>query len=170
MCTEGIVEIVNMAETDLEEILAIEAVSFPSPWTRNMFLEELVAPVSQNIVARLEGMVAGYLDFWTFKDEVHILHIAVRPDVRRKGIASLLMEEMIRRACGRRTFSITLEVRRSNDGAIGLYERFGFKVRGIRPHYYTDTWEDALIMWADTEPKDTNYERTPVVPAGEDCP
>ena len=127
MPIEEAIGIAEMIEADLEEILAIEAVSFPSPWTKIMFMEELLSPISQNIVARLHGEIAGYIDFWIVRDEVHILHIAVRPDLRRRGIATFIMGDMIRRAHGRGAFAATLEVRRSNRGAIRFYERFGLR-------------------------------------------
>ena len=170
MPVEKAIGIAEMTEAELEEILAIETVSFPSPWTKSMFMEELLSPISQNIVARLRGEIAGYIDFWIVRDEVHLLHLAVRPDLRRRGIAKLMMGEMIRRAHGRGAFAATLEVRRSNRGAICFYERLGFEVRGIRPHYYADTGEDALIMWAYTETKDALYAGSSLTPVREDRP
>ena len=170
MPIEEAIRIAEMTERDLEEILAIEIVSFPTPWTQSMFMEELISPISQNIVAWLRGEIAGYIDSWIVRDEIHILHLAVRPDLRRRGIATFIMTEMIRRSHGRGAFAATLEVRRSNRGAICFYERLGFEVRGIRPHYYADTGEDALIMWAYTETKDALYAGSSLTPVREDCP
>ena len=145
-------EISNMTPEDLEQVMEIEAGSFPSTWPKSVFLHELRTPISQNIVARTSKAhgrrIAGHLNFWIVADEVHIHHIAVRQDMRRMGIASRLMQEMIRRAVSNKGRWGTLEVRPSNFGAIRLYEKFGFKIKGVRPRYYSDTGEDALIMWA----------------------
>jgi ribosomal-protein-alanine N-acetyltransferase len=145
-------EIVEMTPEDLEQVIEIEAWSFPSPWPMSVFLYELRSSLSHNIVAKTGevhgGAIAGYLNYWIVSDEVHIHHIAVRRDMRRMGIASELMLEMIRRAIRNNGRWGTLEVRPSNLGAIRLYEKFGFKIKGVRPRYYSDTGEDALIMWA----------------------
>ena len=146
------IEISDMTPEDLEQVMEIEAWSFPSIWPKSVFLHELRTPFSQNIVARTGnvygGRIAGYLNFWIVADEVHLHHLAVRQDMRRMGIASKLMREMIRRAVRNNGRWGTLEVRPSNLGAIRLYEKFGFKIKCVRPRYYSDTGEDALIMWA----------------------
>lgn len=167
MFSEQTIEILDMTAADMEEILAIEVVLFSSPWTRSMFIEELHSPIAHNLVVKLKGRVAGYLTFWIVTDEVHILHIAVRRDVRRQGLASLVMEEMFKQARRKGAASAILEVRRSNEGAKKFYERFGFVARDVRPRYYSDTLEDALIMWAQIAPKEIDYERNPLAPVRE---
>lgn len=143
-----------MAAEDVEEVLAIERVVFPAPWTENMFRRELLLPLARNLTARIGGeRLAGYLNFWFIAGEVHLHHIAVRKDQQRKGVASALLRAMIGLAHQEGARYATLEVRPSNEQARRLYERFGFEVRGIRPLYYDDTKEDALIMWADLEEK-----------------
>ena len=140
-------------EGDIDQILAIERDSFPTPWSANIFRGEIISPISRLLVARFEsgwdGLVAGYLVYWQVADEIHLHNIAVRRDMRRQGIASRLLGEAVRCSRLKGARWLTLEVRRSNRAAQRFYKKFGFSVRGIRPGYYTDTGEDALIMWAD---------------------
>ncbi|MEW6334391.1 MAG: ribosomal protein S18-alanine N-acetyltransferase, partial [Thermodesulfobacteriota bacterium] len=98
------------------------------------------------------GGLWGYIVYWRVDDEFHLHKIAVRPDMRRKGIAFRLMDEAIRRSRLEGARRATLEVRRSNRPAQRMYAKFGFSVAGVRPAYYEDTGEDALIMWADLPP------------------
>ena len=140
-------------EGDIDQIIAIERDSFPTPWSANIFRSEITSPISRMLVARVDrdagGWVAGYLVYWQVADEIHLHNIAVRRDMRRQGIASRLLGEAVRCSRLKGARWLTLEVRRSNRAAQRFYEKFGFSVRGIRPGYYTDTGEDALIMWAD---------------------
>ena len=142
-----------MGKKDLPEILAIEKESFTSPWTEGMFLDELQVAHAQCLVARLshdnKSMIGGYMIFWIIADEAHLHNIAVKKEFCRQGLAQGFMNIMreISRQAGVK--SQTLEVRESNTGAINLYRKCGFVVKGRRPLYYTDTHEDALIMWAD---------------------
>jgi ribosomal-protein-alanine N-acetyltransferase len=80
----------------------------------------------------------------------HVMNVAVDPDRRRRGIATALIAALLDRIGG--DVQVTLEVRRSNGGAIALYERFGFRSAGVRPRYYADNGEDAVIMWRTTAP------------------
>lgn len=140
-------------EGDIDQIIAIEKDSFPTPWSANIFRNEIGSPISRLLVARVGResgrWVAGYLVYWQVVDEIHLHNIAVRRDMRRKGIASRLLGEAVHCSRLRGARWLTLEVRRSNRAAQRFYEKFGFSVRGIRPGYYTDTGEDALIMWAE---------------------
>jgi ribosomal-protein-alanine N-acetyltransferase len=147
------VEIIPMKMEDLDEILSIEVVSFPSSWSRTMFIRELHLPISRNLVAKIEvgtsREIVGYANYWIIPGEAQIHNIAVRKDMMRQGIASKLVMKIIRLARDEGASWGTLEVRRSNKSAIGLYEKNGFVIKGVRPFYYTDAKEDALIMWAD---------------------
>ncbi len=147
------VEITEMRLEDLNEIVAIERNSFVTAWSERMFRESLGSSVCHNLVARIEGEngqeVVGYINFLTVVDEVHIKDIAVREDLRMRGVASKLVAAMVNISHHKGVVHATLEVRRSNTSAIKLYEKFGFMVKGARPLYYSDTQEDALIMWAD---------------------
>jgi len=138
----------RMRTEDLDEVLAIERASFSMPWSRGAFLYEM----QQNRVARCwvardeTSRVAGYLCLWEVADEIHITNVAVRPDLRRKGIARSLLRTVLDDARGRRFKMVVLEVRPSNQHAVSLYESFGFRVVGRRRGYYYDTGEDALVM------------------------
>lgn len=134
---------------DIPSVLSIENRSFPTPWSENIFREEIQSPLCSCLVAAIDGRIVGYIDFSVVWDEVHVRNIAVRPDYRKKGIASILIVHMITETSKKGARWATLEVRRSNIGAIGLYEKFGFILTGVRPLYYRDTEEDALIMWKD---------------------
>jgi ribosomal-protein-alanine N-acetyltransferase len=140
-------------EGDIVEMIAIEKDSFPTPWSENIFRNEMTSPISRMLVAgaakRQRGGVWGYIVYWRVDDEVHLHNVAVRRDMRRKRIALRLLAEAIRRSRLEGARWATLEVRRSNLPAQKMYEKFGFSVKGIRPGYYRDTGEDALIMWAD---------------------
>jgi ribosomal-protein-alanine N-acetyltransferase len=135
----------------IDEVLAVEQASFTNPWTREMYLSELSNQgVSFCFVARTaDGAVIGFCSFWRVLDELHINNLAVLPVFRRQGVGSALLARALEegRALGARR--ATLEVRRSNDEARLLYERFGFTIAGVRRGYYTNPVEDALILWKD---------------------
>jgi ribosomal-protein-alanine N-acetyltransferase len=138
------------ALADVKAIWAIERVSFPVPWYRWSFLAELSNRVSTMLVAGPPPPRAwetwGYLIYWLVGDEMHILNLAVHPGHRRQGIARRLFTEALTRARAAGANMAWLEVRPSNTPALALYESFGFKEVGVRPQYYTDSQEDALIM------------------------
>jgi ribosomal-protein-alanine N-acetyltransferase len=140
---------------DLGGLLAVEEASFLNPWTREMYLAELDnAGVSYLFVAKdAEGRVVGFCGFWRVVDELHINNLAVLPAYRRQGIASKILNRVF--AEGRKVGAgrATLEVRRSNEIARRLYERFGFTVAGVRRGYYRHPEEDALVLWRDGLPE-----------------
>lgn len=139
-----------MALADLDSVLSIERVSFPTPWSRRAFLYELKENRAARCwVARIAGELVGYLCLWEVGSELHITNLAVHPEWRRRGIARTLLVTILMDAQRRRLRSAFLEVRPTNREALGLYERFGFHVIGRRKGYYFDTGEDALIMEAD---------------------
>jgi ribosomal-protein-alanine N-acetyltransferase len=125
-----------------------------------MFASELAKPSSICLGAFDEGRdeLVGYLVISRYVDAWHVMNVAVAPTHRRRGIASTLLEKLFELTAGRGRRGYTLEVRVSNQEAIALYERLGFKARGVRRGYYTDNREDALIMWKD-----------PIGDAGEDA-
>jgi ribosomal-protein-alanine N-acetyltransferase len=136
---------------DLGAIEQIERRAYPTPWSRSMFASEL-SKASSICLGAFEdesGALLGYLIIARYVDAWHVMNIAVDPDHQRRGIATMLLEELFELTTpdGRRGY--TLEVRVSNAGAIKLYEGLGFKGRGVRRGYYTDNREDALIMWKD---------------------
>ena len=139
---------------DIDEVLAIERASFTNPWTREMYLAELEnRGVSFCYVARApDGRMAGFCSFWRILDELHINNLAVAPEFRRAGVATALLDRVLREGRKLGVRRATLEVRRSNEIARSLYEQFGFTVAGVRRAYYTQPVEDALVLWRDARP------------------
>jgi ribosomal-protein-alanine N-acetyltransferase len=136
---------------DLGAIEEIERISYPTPWSRSMFAGELTKP-SSICLGAFDGETAallGYLIISRYVDAWHVMNVAVAPDHRRRGIAANLLDRLFELTAGDGRRGYTLEVRVSNTSAIKLYERAGFRARGIRRGYYTDNREDALIMWRD---------------------
>jgi len=139
---------------DLDAIEHIERASYPTPWSRSMFATELAKPSSLSLGAVDEtDALVGYLVLSRYVDAWHVMNVAVSPDWRRKGVASALLRRLLDETRHDAQRGYTLEVRVSNVGAIALYERFGFKARGVRRGNYTDNREDALIMWRDPDPE-----------------
>ena len=136
-----------MSPSDLDGVMEIEEVSFPTPWSREMFLEDFPRDFSDTLVAAgTEDEVLGYAVCWTIAGESHLLNIAVHPAWRGRGIGRALLSECIRRAAGAGASRVFLEVRAGNEAAQRLYRSMGFAFRGIRKGYYTDTGEDAVIL------------------------
>jgi ribosomal-protein-alanine N-acetyltransferase len=138
---------------DLDSVMEIERLSFKSPWSRQVFAEELSRTWAHVDVVRNgnadRGEIVAFCNYWLVADEVHLLNLATHPQERRTGHASRLLAHVVdyaRRAACR---LVTLEVRRSNEVAQRLYRRFAFKAVGIRPNYYVDDQEDAVIMSLD---------------------
>jgi [ribosomal protein S18]-alanine N-acetyltransferase len=127
-------------------VLEIERMSFSEPWSESAFLNEILKSYAINRVAVRTNRVIGYICVNYIIDEGHILNLAVHPDFRRQGIATILMNgaihELKRKGCN----YLYLEVRTSNSAAKKFYERFGFAVAGIRKDYYISPKEDAVIM------------------------
>jgi N6-L-threonylcarbamoyladenine synthase/protein kinase Bud32 len=137
-----------MLESDIERVAAIERSSFGSPWSRGMFLDELLQGRSRAwFVADSPWGLIGYAGLMEVEAEGHLLNLAVRADARGRGIGTALLSEVFSEAARRRLDRLTLEVRPSNAGALALYGAAGFHAAGARPGYYSDTGEDATIMW-----------------------
>lgn len=165
-----------MREEDLDEIMVIEASAPGTPWSRESMEKELVNPQAHYLTAVLRpagradgtdgredgpggqtsgsgeasagtGEVVGYAGYWQVMDEGHIMNIAVREDLRSRGIGRALMEAMLKEGDGLGILYWTLEVRVSNAPALHLYEKTGFTSAGIRPGYYSNPKEDANILW-----------------------
>jgi ribosomal-protein-alanine N-acetyltransferase len=145
-------EIDAINASDLDEIVAIENVSFPSPWPRRIFEREIEAQNSYKRVIRFAGSIVAYIVTWTIYDEVHILNIAVHPDFRKIGLGEMLLSDCLEYSYLRGLKSAVLEVRTSNRRAIRLYEKLGFKTFRVRKKYYSDTREDAYVMMFELEP------------------
>src|SRR3954470_11155024 len=134
----------QMTAADVDDVLALEEAAFTNPWTRAMYLAELENPdVSFCFLARdASWRAVGFCSFWRVLDELHINNLAVLPEFRRQGVASTLLAFVLQQGAKLGAGRATLEVRRSNDAARALYERFGFAVAGVRSGYYTKPVED----------------------------
>jgi ribosomal-protein-alanine N-acetyltransferase len=139
------VEIRRLTYADLPQVVAIERRAFTTPWSLAMFVLELSKPSGVCLAAVVETELAAYLVCSRYDTVWHVMNIAVDPDRRRRGIATALIAALLDRIGD--DAQVTLEVRRSNTGALALYERFGFRSAGVRPRYYADNNEDAVIMW-----------------------
>jgi ribosomal-protein-alanine N-acetyltransferase len=142
--------IVPMRLEDLSVIHAIEQASFDSPWPADAYRSELETNrLAQYLVAHAGDEIAAYAGMWLMVDEAHIITFAVHPAWRRQQIGARLLLALLDVAQDAGAHEATLEVRLSNLPARRLYEKFGFRPVGLRPHYYSDNGEDALIMTTD---------------------
>jgi [ribosomal protein S18]-alanine N-acetyltransferase len=140
----------------LEDVSAIEQIelrSMPAPWSRMMFVSEIVKATSICLGAFVDEALVAYVIVSRYVDAWHVMNLVVAPEYRRQGIATRLLATLFDLAGDGDRRGFTLEVRVSNDAAIELYESLGFRGQGIRRGYYTDNREDALIMWR--EPADS---------------
>jgi [ribosomal protein S18]-alanine N-acetyltransferase len=141
------IELGPMRVDDLDAVQEIERRSFRTPWPAHAYRTELETNrLAQYLVARSDGRVVGYGGIWLMADEAHITTFAVDPDWRRRGIGERLLLALLDLAIARNAHEATLEVRLSNLPARRLYEKYGFRPVGLRPRYYSDDNEDALIM------------------------
>nr|MBI3614596.1 ribosomal protein S18-alanine N-acetyltransferase [Nitrospirota bacterium] len=136
---------------DFDRLVAIEQASFTAPWTRKMLEAELQNPFSQLLTARRRsdgrtGEIVGYLCFWIVFEELRLMNLAVEAGSRRRGIAKALVLHALSLARDRGAERAVLEVRASNEAARRLYEGLGFRETAVRPRYYTDPIEDAVLM------------------------
>ncbi len=139
-------DIRRLTYADLPQVIAIERRAFPTPWSLAMFVLELSKPAGICLAAFREGTIVGYMVCSRYDTVWHLMNIAVDPDLTRQGIASAMLDRLFEMA-DKPNEQYTLEVRTSNDGAIRMYEQFGFRAAGRRRAYYHDNREDALIMW-----------------------
>jgi ribosomal-protein-alanine N-acetyltransferase len=145
-----------VVEADLPRIMEIEAAGFLHPWSESLLRAELGQAWSRLLAAAAPGAgshILGYIIFWLVHDEVHVLNVGTAPEARRRGVARALMDEAV--AVGRRQGGrlSTLEVRRSNTPAIALYRSLGYREVGVRPRYYAEENEDAIIMTLEFDPR-----------------
>jgi [ribosomal protein S18]-alanine N-acetyltransferase len=140
--------VASSTEADLDAVMAIERLSFPVPWEKAAFADELARPWARLEILRHEegGRVLAFCNYWLVADELHILNIAVHPDERRHGCAARLLRHILDEARQGKARVISLEVRISNHAAAALYRKFGFREVGVRPKYYANNSEDALLM------------------------
>ena len=143
----------DIQRLDLDDVAAIEEIerrSMLAPWSRMMFVSEIVKPTSICLGAFVDDALIAYVIVSRYVDAWHVMNLVVAPEHRRQGIATRLLATLFDLTGEDNRRGFTLEVRVSNDAAIELYESLGFRGQGIRRGYYTDNREDALIMWRDS--------------------
>jgi ribosomal-protein-alanine N-acetyltransferase len=136
----------DLRPEDVPEVLSIEQASFTTPWSEILFMNEIFKPRSLPKVARVGEKIVGYICANQVLDEGHILNVTVHPGHRRQGIAEELVRHMVGLLAGNACRVIFLEVRISNEAALRMYERSGFRMIAVRKRYYTSPEEDAVIM------------------------
>jgi len=146
MTAHEALEISEMAPADLDEVLAIEQVSFPTPWTRKMFLEEMSNRNARLLVFRRGKAIAGYICFWEVLDEAHLMNIAVHPRHRSQGYGMSMMQVLENVSVRDGVKRVLLDVARRNVPARSLYKKCGFHSIGFRKKYYTAEEDDAIVM------------------------
>lgn len=136
----------HLNDSHIDGIMTINELSFAIPWSRNSIEDELKNKFAIYTVATLNDKVVGYGGLWLIIDEANITNIAVHPEYRKSGIASLILNELLNICAKQNAVSIDLEVRVSNVAAQKLYKKFDFNEIGIRKKYYEDNNEDAILM------------------------
>lgn len=144
--------VAKMEVEDIDAVMEIERLSFPAPWSRQVLLEEMTRDWARLEVVRDVGdrAVLGFANYWLVADELHVLNIATHPQQRRSGHATRLLAHMVEISRVGACRLMTLEVRRSNAIAQRLYRRFAFRAVGVRPNYYAEDQEDAIVMLLET--------------------
>ena len=136
-------EIIKMEKNDAAELAQLDKVCFAVPWSEKSFSDEAENALATYFVAKDNGKIVGYGGIWIVADEGQITNIAVIPEARRCGIASKILEKLLDAAID---MPVVLEVRKSNSGAIALYEKYGFSQIGERKNFYHSPVENAIIM------------------------
>ena len=138
----------KMTIADIDEVYEIERLSFTLPWTKDAFYYEMINNEhAYYVVAETSEGIVGYCGMWLVMDESHVTNIAIHPQQRGKKMGEGLMQAAIDAAKAHGAVLMTLEARVSNTVAQNLYRKLGFKNGGIRKRYYTDNYEDAIVMW-----------------------
>jgi [ribosomal protein S18]-alanine N-acetyltransferase len=146
------VEFLRLGREDLDSLLDLEGRCFSTPWSRKEFEHGLAQDKFHVFGFKQDRLLLGYISFYKVRDEMEILNIAVRPESREMGLGSRMLSTVLRICARLGTRRAYLEVRPSNTAAQRLYEKHGFLPIGVRPQYYRDTGEDAIIMRADISP------------------
>lgn len=142
----------EMKEKDLERIMEVEKGAFTTPWSRDSFLLEITKnQLAKYFIAQVNDITVGYGGIWLILDEGHITNIAVDKEYRGLGIGEKILEALIDICKMKEIIAMTLEVRENNEPAKSLYKKHGFVEYGIRPNYYADDNENAIVMWKNLE-------------------
>ena len=136
----------TMTAADVPAVAAIERVSYSTPWSEKIFVDELRQDSRVYVVADDDGEVAGYGGLFLIGEEGHVTTMAVAPDHQGAGVGTRILLHLVEAGLSAGMRHMTLEVRPSNEAAQALYRKFGLETVGRRKDYYPD--EDALIMWA----------------------
>ena len=134
-------------DKDLQAVMELDREAFFDPWSLASWQRELQNPIAVWIVEVVEGDIVGYAGIWNVAGEAQVMRVAVRKALRNQGLGLMLTQELIQKAWEAGAEAVTLEVRETNAAARKMYERCGFVSQGVRPHYYEDTHEGAVIMW-----------------------
>lgn len=140
------ITIEKMNESHIGAIARVEKECFSSPWSETALRNELENGFARFLVALIDGKTAGYIGAHNVLGEVYITNVAVLPRYRRQGVAEKLIKSLVDLSLNENADFITLEVRKSNDAAISLYTKTGFKEVGLRKNFYENPREDALLM------------------------
>ena len=155
-----------MRSRDIRRVLAIEEAVYTRPWSHRLFADELAQRKTRIYrTAWIERDLVGFAGLMLIEDDAHVNNIAVDPTWQGRGIATVLLLELTRSAVDRGSRHLTLEVRVGNEPALALYRRFGMAPVGLRPNYYAETGEDALVMWARSIDSDTYRARLAAIQA-----
>ena len=136
-----------LTEADIPAIEAIEATAFYDAWNENMLRNELANELTTYLVMESEGKLIGYAGFWLVAGEAQVTRVAVLEELRGQGLGTRLTAAMVNKAWELGAEAVTLEVRESNVAAQKAYLTCGFASEGVRPNYYEDNHENAVIMW-----------------------
>lgn len=138
----------DMCMEDVPRIAALEMQCFRSPWSEGSLRDEMRNKLAHyRVLENPEGLVIGYAGMWTFLGESHVTNVAIAPEYRGQGLGRALMKNAMQTALQHKAHTMSLEVRESNTVAQNLYSSLGFTREGLRKHYYSDTGENALVLW-----------------------
>lgn len=137
----------KMQKDDVDQMTAIEAISFSQPWSKKLFEEAINHENLLFLVAEIDGIIAGYCGLYMVLDEGNVINVAVEENFRNQHIAMNLLVKLLDEGSKRGIKAFTLEVRQHNVLAIHLYEKLGFQSVGIRKNFYEKPIENAVIMW-----------------------
>lgn len=140
------IEVHLLTKDYVEEVHAMEQISYPDAWSKELFYSEINSRLGKFFIFLLNGKLIGYAGYWLNNDEAHITKFTVAPEHRRKGLGTLFMNYLFRKAKQDNAKEIVLEVRENNLPARLLYKKMGFETIGIRYRYYVKTQENAIMM------------------------
>lgn len=145
------IAIFPMTPADLDGVMEVERSSFLTPWSREAFASEIMQAYTVYLVAREGSKVVAHGGVHVIWEDAHVTNVAVLPEYRGRGLGEQMMLELLARARARGAQRVTLEVRAKNVTAQNLYRKLGFVTQAgaVRKGYYSDTGEDAIIMWKD---------------------